>query len=123
MPKGKPTLRTRFEVETRSEANERVRWAKIKRSEKAREATTEALAVALGEGYAIPSEGPWYVRITRISRGKLDKDNLGRALKTVQDTIAAAIGVDDGSPRIAWKYAQRSEGPFLGVEIEIFPLR
>lgn len=113
----------RFEVETRSEANARDKWGKIKRAEAAREVTTEALAVALGEGQRIPSVGPWYVRLTRISRGKLDDDNLGRAMKAVQDTVAAAIGVDDGSDRIAWKRAQIKDGPFLGVIVEIWSHR
>lgn len=123
LPIGEPALRTRFEVETRSEANARDRWGKIKRSEAAREATTEALAIALGEGQEIPSTGPWYVRLTRISRGKLDDDNLGRAMKAVQDTVAAAIGVDDGSDRIAWNRKQIKDGSFLGVIIEIWSNR
>jgi hypothetical protein len=119
-PVGEPAFRVRFEVETRSEANARDKWGKIKRAEAAREKTIEALAVALGEGQRIPGTGPWCVRLTRISRGKLDDDNLGRAMKSVQDTVAAAIGVDDGSPRIAWKRAQTKDGPFLGVVVEIW---
>jgi len=123
LPKGDPSLRIRFEVETRSEANMRERWGKIKRSEKAREKTIEALALALGEGQSIPPRGPWYVRLTRISRGTLDDDNLGRAMKSIQDTIAAAIGVDDGSSRVAWNRAQIKDGPFLGVVVEIWSNR
>jgi hypothetical protein len=119
-PVGTPSLRVRFEVVTRSEANERSRWGKIKRADAAREATIEALAIALGEGQEIPKQGPWFVRLTRISRGKLDTDNLGRALKRIQDTVAAAIGVDDGSPRIEFDRRQQSEGPFLGCVIEIW---
>ncbi len=119
-PDGEPTFRVRFEVETRSEANARDTWGKIKRAEAARKTTTDEIAVALGQGQQIPEIGPWYVRLTRISRGTLDDDNLGRAMKAVQDTVAAAIGVDDGSPRIAWKRAQIKDGAFLGVIVEIW---
>lgn len=119
-PTGTPSLSIRYEVETRSEGNARDKWGKIKRAERARAATTEALAIALGEGQQIKPQGPWFVRLTRISRGVLDDDNLGRAMKSVRDTVAAAIGVDDGSPRIAWKYAQEHDGAFLGARIEIW---
>jgi hypothetical protein len=112
----------RFEVETRSEANARDTWGKIKRTSAAREKTTEAFAIALGEGQRIPSRGPWYVRLTRISRGTLDDDNLGRSMKSVQDTVARAIGVDDGSPCIAWNRKQIKDGPYLGVIVEIWSL-
>lgn len=119
-PNGQPAFRVRFEVETRSEANERSRWGKIKRADAAREATTTALALALGEGQAIPERGPWFVKLTRISRGTLDDDNLGRALKRIQDTVSAAIGVDDGSSSIVWKREQMKDGPYLGVIVEIW---
>jgi hypothetical protein len=100
----------------------RERWSKIKRANAAREATTEALALALGEGQSLPTQGPWFVRITRISSGTLDDDNLRRAMKHVRDTIAAALGVDDGSPRVAWDYRQEKERGFLGAVVEVWAL-
>ncbi len=121
-PDGESHFRVRFVVETRSEANLRDRWAKVKRTQKARDATIEAFALALGSGQVLPEIGPWYVRITRISRGKLDDDNKARALKAIQDSIAAMLKVDDGSPTVVWRREQRSEGGFLGVEIEIWSL-
>lgn len=94
----------------------------MKRTEKARDVTFEAVAVALAEGHSLPEQGPWYVRMTRISRGKLDDDNVARALKGIQDSIAVMLKVDDGSPCVAWRREQRSEGAFLGVEIEVWAL-
>ena len=38
-------------------------------------------------------DGPWFVRLTRISRGRLDDDNLRPALKSVRDALAG-ISVD-----------------------------
>ena len=119
-PQGKPSLSIRFEIETRSEANVRERWGKINRASKARDTTIEEVAVALGEGQELPAIGPWYVRITRLSSGTLDRDNLGRALKAIQDTIAAMLKVDDGSPMVEWDPKQRVEEGFLGVEIELW---
>jgi hypothetical protein len=112
----------RFECETRSEANVRERWGKIHRASKARDATIEEIAVALGQGQYLPTTGPWYVRITRLSAKTLDRDNLGRALKAIQDTIAAMLKVDDGSPLVEWDPQQRVEKGPLGVEIEVWAL-
>ena len=65
-------------------------------------------------------EGPCYrVTLTRCapSRG-LDSDNLQGSLKAVRDEVAAFLGVDDGSPLIAWEYAQRRAdwGVDIGIE-------
>jgi hypothetical protein len=46
------------------------------------------------------------VTLTRHAPRKLDTDNLAGALKAARDGIAAALGVDDGDPRIEWRYAQ-----------------
>ena len=61
--------------------------------------------------------------MTRVSRGVLDTDNLGGALKATQDAIAAWLGVDDGKAEraglVVWVREQR-KGP-VGVEIRIEP--
>lgn len=36
----------------------------------------------------------------------LDGDNLARAAKHVRDGIARALRLDDGDPRLVWRYAQ-----------------
>jgi hypothetical protein len=123
VPNGAPVLVTIFEVDTRSEANVRGGfWREAKRKASARDATIEALAFA-GARCPLPEVGPFYVRLTRISSGKLDDDNLARALKTVRDTIAAALKVDDGDAGIAFRYAQAKgerDGTRKGVRVEIW---
>lgn len=48
------------------------------------------------------------VLVTRYAPRQLDAhDGLPGACKHVVDEIAAAIGLDDRDPRIAWSYAQR----------------
>lgn len=47
------------------------------------------------------------MRITRVGPGTLDDDNLARSAKAVRDELAAALGADDGDPRLTWHYAQR----------------
>jgi hypothetical protein len=60
------------------------------------------------------------VTLTRLSAGKLDGDGLQAALKSVRDGIADALGVNDGSDAVVWKYEQRKckRGEF-GVEVSI----
>lgn len=58
----------------------------------------------------------------------LDSDNLAGAFKAVRDGVAEAMGIDDGSERLEWRYAQTQgedvgkaawrRGPLCIVEIE-----
>ena len=63
---------------------------------------------------------PVVVTLTRVSVGRLDDDNLRGALKHVRDGVAKALGVDDGSRFIRFRYAQRKgkRGDF-GTEARI----
>jgi hypothetical protein len=62
---------------------------------------------------------PVRVRLTRCGGKRLDKDNLARSFKAVQDVLAEWLGVDDGDPRaVRWSYKQRP-GYAGGVEIRI----
>ena len=63
---------------------------------------------------------PLIVTMTRVSAGELDSDNLQGALKGIRDGIADAYGVDDRTPLIEWRYAQRKckRGVF-GVIVEV----
>lgn len=62
---------------------------------------------------------PITVRLTRCGGKRLDRDNLGRALKEVQDEVARWLGVDDGDrTAVRWVYKQRP-GWSAGVEIRI----
>jgi hypothetical protein len=118
-PTGAPALTATFDVDTRNEANGSTqRWEKVHRREAAREATTEALSIAL-VSQPLPERGPWYVRLVRLSPGELDDDAVPLALKTIRDTIAAALGVDDGDPIVAFTYAQAYRRE-LGVRVEVW---
>jgi hypothetical protein len=109
-----------LDCDTRPERNVRAKWATIGRTAKTREAITEALAIALGEGQKLPALGPWYVRLTRLSPGKPDEHGLPDALKAAIDTVAAAIGVDDGEPTIAIVCrGEKRKGP-IGLRIEVW---
>ena len=119
-PIGPPVLDVEYDVETRNEANGRIPWqAKQARKVKAREATIEAISIALASGSTIPESGPWYVIMTRRSPSKLDTDGLSRSLKGIQDTVAAILRVDDGSSRVEWVRRQ-SRGKTIGVRIQIW---
>jgi len=51
------------------------------------------------------------ITLTRIAPRALDSDNLASGLKAVRDGVADALGVDDGTSRIEWRYAQERGKP------------
>lgn len=57
------------------------------------------------------------VRLTRLSRGRLDDDNLRGALKGVRDEVAAKLRLDDASPLVRWEYHQVKGEPAVRVEV------
>ncbi len=64
--------------------------------------------------------GTVVVALTRIAPRDLDTDNLASGLKAVRDGVADALGVDDGSSRIEWRYAQERGRPGeYAVRVEI----
>lgn len=92
-------------VQTVSEANGRDHWSvKAKRTRKHRTAARLLTPKA---------DLPAAVRLTRLSSGRLDDDNLRGALKAVRDGIADAFGVADNDPRLTWEYAQAPRGDQL----------
>lgn len=92
-------------VQTVSESNGREHWAvKAKRTKRQR------LAAKL---LCPKAELPAVVRLTRLSRGRLDDDNLRGALKAVRDGIADAFGVPDNDPRLRFEYDQAPRGDKL----------
>lgn len=121
-PEGPPLLAVTFDVETRSEANRRDRFARTKRTAAAREATIEAVSLALAEGQRLPEDPPYFVRFTRLAPVLLDDDNLGGALKSVRDAVAAMLKVDDGSPAFG-KRCEQEERKKFGVRVEVWELR
>ena len=62
------------------------------------------------------------VTMTRVAPRSLDKhDNLPASLKAHADGIAKALRLDDASPLIEWKYAQRKGPAAVEFTIEKLP--
>ncbi len=61
---------------------------------------------------------PKSIILTRIAPGRLDDGNLSVAVSAVQDGICDALEVNDGDPRITWKYAQE-KGKEYAVKVQI----
>lgn len=91
-------------------------WSATYRVRKAQRTT--ALLVVRSSLAAARITPPCIVTMTRVAPGKgLDDDNVRPALKSIRDGIADALGVDDGSPLVEWRYAQR-RGPWA-VEVRM----
>ena len=61
---------------------------------------------------------PWLITITRQGKRKLDDDNLASSAKHIRDGVADALGIDDGDPRLHWKYLQEHPLPY-GAHVEM----
>lgn len=74
----------------------------------------ELLRMHLTEGGAV------LVTITKIGPETWDDDNVRAGAKAVRDQIAATLEVDDGDPRIRFKYEQeRSKTHGVRVRMEV----
>jgi len=93
-------------------------WRKLTRLKNQQKAATKLclLKATNNEGQIKPAP-PVTVTLTRVGPRRLDDDNLAAAFKFMRDTIAAFLGLDDGSPLYIWRYAQRV-GKY-GVDVEI----
>ncbi|MBE0559117.1 MAG: endodeoxyribonuclease RusA [Proteobacteria bacterium] len=105
-------------VRTWSEANLRGHWGKkARRAKKQRQAARLLVRTAR---VALPKFGSIAITLTRIAPRALDTDNLASGLKAVRDGVADALGVDDGSSRTKWRYAQERGKPGeFAVRVEI----
>lgn len=65
------------------------------------------------------AKGPLDVVVTRITPATRlsDPQNLGSKLKGVVDAIAKVLGVDDGDPRVVYRFREE-RGPW-GVRVEV----
>lgn len=62
---------------------------------------------------------PVVVNLTRESVRAMDTDGLAASFKGVRDEVAKWLGVDDASPLVEWRYAQRkAKGFHVLIEIE-----
>jgi hypothetical protein len=103
-------------------ANRREHWIEKWRRSKSQRAAAKLLVQAAmsRKPKAERPKLPLLVRITRVYEGNdLDADdNLNISGKHVRDGVSDALGIDDGSPLIAWRYCQMP-GP-TGVLVEMF---
>lgn len=105
-----------------SVANQRLHWAKKARQVKAQRNATALILKTQGVDARIGShygDELVIVRLTRIAPRRLDDDNLAAAFKAVRDQVAECLGVDDGSPRIRFEYAQRPGKAAVRIDIAI----
>jgi hypothetical protein len=112
-------------VRTVSTLNTREHWAK--RAKRAKQERTTAWSCFVHARCRIDRPCPWardsrgkfIVSLTRHGVRLLDDDNLRCALKSVRDGIADALGVDDRSPLVEWRYdQQRARMPSVSVKVE-----
>ena len=87
-----------------SEANSRQHWRKAAARKKLHRQTARLVL----QQYARPmgEAERFTITLTRVAPRKLDDDNLASGFKAVRDGVADWLGIDDGSPRIKWQYAQ-----------------
>lgn len=97
-------------IQTVSEANQREHYmAKARRAKTQRMHTCLLLRHQLGRCVDALRDPPAIrITLTRLGVRKLDKDNLAGSLKHVQDGVADWLGIDDGSTRLTWDYAQET---------------
>jgi hypothetical protein len=96
-----PVLRLELPIRTVSEANLREAWYVRMRRKQAQQRV-----VALHLGPLGRPEPPLVITLTRVATRQLDTDNLAGAHKHVRDAVALWLGLDDGDPRLTWRYAQ-----------------
>ena len=99
-------IKAELPIRTQSEANSREHWRpKAKQARIQRAAAAMVIKPLIKD---VPEN--IVVTLTRIAPCKLDTDNLARSFKAIRDGVADALGIDDGSERITWLYAQRKGG-------------
>jgi len=93
-------------LRTYSEANTRAHWTiKAKRAREQR-GTIRILLWHAVAGWRNDKARSFIVTLTRVAPRRCDTDNLARSLKAVRDGVADALGIDDGSLQLCWRYAQ-----------------
>jgi len=100
------TMRLELPIRVVSEMNTREHWAVRNRRKQAQQtAVLAGWRQAFGHR-RVPL--PCVVRLTRIGCQPLDGDNLQAAFKGIRDQLARLIGVDDGSDKVRFEYAQEA---------------
>lgn len=102
-------------LKAESTTNVREHWgAKAARAKKHRGA-----AALLSKSLTRNVRAALIVTLTRVSPRELDDDNLRSSMKSARDGVASALRVDDRTPLVEWRYAQRRGEPHENaIEIE-----
>jgi hypothetical protein len=114
------TIAYRIDVKTVSEANVSEHWGS--RARRAKAQRHDAWAETMWALARNPKpEPPLVITLTRVAPRRLDQgDNEGMSCKHLRDGIAEALEINDGDPRIEWRYAQRRGKPReYAVEVRI----
>jgi hypothetical protein len=101
-------LEVEMPIRTYSEANQREHYMAKARRAKAQRRGAYLLLRRLSTFCRPPDEVQIRVCLTRLGVRKLDKDNLAGSFKHIQDGVADWLGIDDGSERVVWEYAQQT---------------
>lgn len=101
---------------TRSPNGSHGHWSKTSRRRKRQRALVGMHLMQMPK-----RQPPCTVRLTRISAGQLDTDNLGYSLKAVRDAVAEWLDCDDSPDApVTWEYAQeRCKRGHHAVRIEV----
>ena len=105
-------MRILLAIRTESEANLRENWhVKAKRVRMQRQVTRVTVGQHQKDWRDDLPGATYVITLTRIAPRPLDTDNLARSFKAIRDGIADALGIDDGSKRLTWSYAQEKGPP------------
>ena len=108
-------VRLPFRLVNSANAREHFR-VRAKRAANERAVTRMAVSARL-HGVVIATS--WVVTLTRLyTKKRMDTDGAVNCQKAIRDAVADALGVDDGSNLVEWRYDQRRE-PKYGVEIRL----
>ena len=81
-----------------------------------------AIAKAVRQAKLKAPPAPCDVRIVRVSRSRLDTDNLQGSAKHVRDAVARWLGVDDRDPRVTWHVGQESGATAVRIVVRPWSL-
>lgn len=103
-------------IRTKNPLNGRRNWRPVAREAKRARTTTYYLLKG-----RIPTTKPAVIKLTRLSPGEMDDDNLAATLKNVRDGVADVFGSDD-SRRSGLKFLYEQEkSKTHGVRVEVLP--
>jgi hypothetical protein len=117
------TIRIEVPLTLPSVANLREHWSvRAKRVKAQRTAVAWCLKAALLTDLVGRVAGHRVaVTLTRVAPRKLDDDNLASAFKACRDQVAEYLGIDDGDPRVTWRYGQLNGQAMVLIDFGVLP--